>query len=267
MTIANITSQFDTTLGYIIPENQGTWADLSGDTWANWTLWLNSPAEPMVHHLPPIDLGSNVYFNLTSTASVVGNLTYNIHTSQTGDFAGEETTTTIFSGNVGETQGNLDAFYGRYVLLQANVTNTGALPSIQAMSYTAQTNPFTIRLNDLDITTLAASGNAYVVPLGRTVGAVTNMQTTAHYNGNVLITNTVSKNRVAPTVSMHYLSEGTGGVTSYYVETDYVDTDYFETTSIGGTSSVMANATVGVFDAVVTCLPQQGRLDNNLVIL
>ena len=269
MTIANTTSQFDTTLGFVIPENTGTWADFSGETWADWTQWINAPADPLIHSLPPTDLTANVYFNLTTQASVVGNLTYDIHVSQTGAFAGEETTTTITAPAPGEITGNLSAFYGRYVLVQANIASTSGLTSIHDLTYTVTNEPFVIRLNDLDITQLTANGNAYIVPLGKTVGAVTNMQTTPNLSpdGNVLITNTVSKDRLAPTVGVYYLTTSTDGETQRYVAEDYAATDYFEETVSASSVSTLAKATQGQFDAVATCLPPQGRDRNNLVTL
>ena len=270
MTIANTTSQFDTTLGFIIPENTGTWADFSGETWADWTQWINAPADPMVHSLPPTDLTSNVYFNLTTKASVVGNLTYDIHVSQTGLFAGEEVTTTITAPAPGEVTGNLSAFYGRYVLVQANVVSTSGLTSLHSLSYQVTNEPFEIRLNDLDLGELTANGNAYIVPLGKTVGAVTNMQTTPSLSpsGNVLITNTISKDRNAPTVGVYYLTtDGSSTPAVRYVTEGYAVTDYFDDTEATGGVSGMAAATEGQFDAVVNCLPPQGRDRNNLVTL
>lgn len=269
MTIANTTSQFDSTLGFIVPENTGTWADFSGETWADWTQWLNAPADPMVHSLPPTDLTSNVYFNLTTEASVVGNLTYDIHVSQTGAFAGEEVTTSITAPAAGEITGNLSAFYGRYVLIQANVASTSGLTSIHSMTYRVTNEPFEIRLNDLDIGELTANGNAYIVPLGKTVGAVTNMQTTPSLSadGNVLITNTVSKDRNAPTVGVYYLTTGVAGSTERYVAEGYADSDYFADVVSASSVSTLATATQGQFDAVVNCLPPQGRDRNNLVTL
>ena len=184
---------------------------------------------------------------------VNGNLTYNIHTSTTGNFAGEETTTTITSGNIGQVQGNLDAFYGRYVVIQANIASTGGLPSLQQLTFTTQNTNYTITLDDLDTTQLAANGTGRIVPLGRTVGAVKNMQITPRQSA-------------------------AGGL---YVASGYVDTNYFEETSrivipsvLGKnrhTPTVEFNNTNSdvvdvVFDAHITVLPEQARLDDNLIV-
>jgi hypothetical protein len=194
---------------------------------------------------------------MTTQAVVNGNLTYNIHTSQTGAFAGEETTTTIFSGNLNEVSGNLDAFYGRYVVVQANVASTGGLSSIQELQFTTQNVSYTVTLDDLDTTQLTANSTGVIVPLGRTVGAVRNIQATARKTttgggiqyvatgyiaatyfddttgSDIVVPSIISKNRHAPTLQ--------------FTTTDNVTTDV-------------------VFDAIITVLPEQARLNDNLIV-
>jgi hypothetical protein len=254
MAIANSTGVLDTTIGYVIPVNVGTWGDLGNTAWSSWSSWLNQPADPLVWLTDAVDLGTNTYFNMTTTAVVNGNLTYNIHASTTGAFAGEEITTTIISGNRGEVQGNLDAFYGRYVMIQANIAGTGGLPSLQQLTFTTQNTNYTLTLDDLDSSQLTANGTGRIIPLGRTVGAVKNMQITPRL--------------------------GSGG--SVYVDTGYIDTDYFESSlsrpvfptvvsKNRNTPTVQFNNTADeivdtVFDAHITVLPEQARLDDNLIV-
>jgi len=253
MALANSTGVLDTTVGYVIPINVGTWGDLGNTAWSSWSSWLNQPADPLVWLTDAVDLGTNTFFNMTTTAVVNGNLTYNIHASTTGAFAGEEITTTITSGNRGEVQGNLDAFYGRYVMIQANIAGTGGLPSLEQLTFTTQNTNFTITLDDLDSSTLAANGAGRVVPVGRTVGAIKNMQVTTR--------------------------KSTAG--GQYVDSGYVASGYFQQTStivipnvLGKnrhTPTVEFNNTDGdgvdvVFDAHITVLPEQARLDDNLIV-
>ena len=249
MPFANTTGQIDET-GIIIPINTGTWANLSNSSWSGWTGWINQPADPVIWNTPVTDLGSNTYFTITTNTVANGNVEYNIKASMTGNYAGEETTTTITAANVG----NVNAIYGRYVYIQANVTNTGGLTTINQMAFTTSNYSYEIQLDDIDSSVLTANGSGKILPIdGNTIGAVKNIVITTH--------------------------KTTGG--SRYVVADYIADNYFEETSfptIGAiqgkdrmTPTVLLTDYLGnsqdcVFDARIEVVPQLGYAGQNIVV-
>ena len=251
MPFANVTGQIDSS-GIIIPINTGTWANLSGTTWNNWTGWINQPANPIVWNTPVTDIGSNTHFTITTNTQVNGNVDYKIFVSTTGNFAGEESTTSITSANVA----NVSALYGRYVYVQANVYNQGGITSINSMSFTTSNYSYTIQLQDVDSSTLTANGSGRLLPIdGNVIGAVKNIQLTAHQSGSTA---------------------------SVYVDAGYVDTNYFEetTSSLPSIPVIVAknrmsptiifrdylgNSQDTIFDARVEVVPQMGYSGQNII--
>lgn len=250
MPFANVTGQIDEGLGIIVPINTGTWGNLSNSSWSSWTNWINAPANPVIWNTPVTDLGSNTYFTITTNTQVQGNVDYVVKTSFTGNYGGEETVTTITSANVA----NVDAFYGRYVYIQANVYNQGGLTSINQFNFTTTTYSYTIRLQDIDSSTLAANGAGKVLPInGNTIGAIKNITITPH--------------------------KTTGG--SRYVLADYIADNYFEESSFPTIAAIqgkgrmsptvkltdyLGNGQDCVFDAIVEVVPVQGYNGQNIVV-
>lgn len=250
MPFANVTGQIDEGLGVILPINTGTWANLSNSSWSGWTGWINQPANPVIWNTPVSDIGSNTYFTITTNTQVQGNVDYKVFTSFTGNFSGEETATTITSANVA----NVNAFYGRYVYLQANVYNQGGLTSIDQFNFTTTTRSYTIRLQDIDSSTLAANGSGRILPIqGNTIGAVKNI-----------------------TITPHKTTSG-----SRYTVSGYVDDNYFEETSYPTIAAIegkgrmtptikltdyLGNSQDCVFDAIVEVLPVQGYNGQNIIV-
>ena len=253
MPLPTETGRIDQISGYVIPVNTGTWANLASTTWSSWNNWVNQPANPLIWNTPVVDLGANIWFNITTATSVSGNIEYNVITSTTGNITGEETTTKITSADTG----NLSAFYGRYVAISANVYNTGGGSALYSMSFTTQNNSFTLTLNDIDSTTLASNGSGVVLPVTRTISAVQNIQVTP------------------------YIGSTTSNVT--YVTADYVTAGYFADEQISAavfasiqsknrlSPTVVFKDSAGstasaVFDAMLTVLPEQARSGDNLVV-
>lgn len=250
MPFANVTGQLDEGLGIIVPINTGTWANLSNSSWSGWTGWINVPADPIIWRTPVSDLNSNTYFTITTNTQVQGNVDYTVFTSFTGNFSGEETATTITSANVA----NVDAFYGRYIVIQANVYNQGSLTTINQFNFTTTTYSYSIRLQDLDSSTLTANGSGRILPIqGNTIGAIKNISITPH--------------------------KTTGG--SRYVVADYIADNYFEETSYPTIAAIqgkgrmsptvkltdyLGNSQDCLFDAVVEVLPMQGYQGQNIIV-
>ena len=175
MALPGQTGVFDTANNSFVPANTGTWANLS--TWATWTSWNFSPANSFVVVSGVSDRGRIGYFNLKTDADVSGSLTYTVYTSSTGEFAGEETVTTISPDT-----GNLSAFYGQYYAVSANVSG-GTGTELRNLTITSTNDAFDIEYNDLDTAALTLSPNdsgGHILPLSRVISAVVNMQVTPH---------------------------------------------------------------------------------------
>jgi hypothetical protein len=170
------TSTIDNTTGFAIPANTGTWGNLVA--WDSWKNWNNLRANTMIVVSTITDRGTAGYFNIKTTADVTGNIAYSVYTSNTGAFAGEETVS-----NITPNTSNIAAFYGRYYSVVANVTDPSGAIELRSLNVTSTNSRFDIQFNDVDTGTLAAGPNnasSRVLPLSRTISAVTNMQVTAH---------------------------------------------------------------------------------------
>jgi hypothetical protein len=154
----------------VIPENQGTWSNLSGRSWNDVRAWTFSPAETLIWNTPGIDLGSEQYFNLNINTRATGTISYEVHTSNTGKFDGEETTTVI-----DEDEQNVPAFFGRFVMVSAYVQYTGTLNVLESIEFTASNRKFTITLSDIDTSTLPGTVSARELSLGREVSHIWNI--------------------------------------------------------------------------------------------
>lgn len=175
MALPGPTGVFDTANNSFVPANTGTWANLS--SWSTWTSWNFSPANSFVVVSDVSDRGRIGYFNLKTSADVSGSIAYTVYTSSTGEFAGEETATTITPNT-----GNLSAFYGRYYAVSATVSG-GTGTELRNLTITSTNDAFDIEYDDLDTASLTLSPNdsgGHILPLSRVISAVVNMQVTPH---------------------------------------------------------------------------------------
>ena len=69
MPLPTVTGQIDQISGYVIPLNTGKWANLASTTWSSWNNWSNQPADPLIWNTPVVDLGANIWFNITTATS------------------------------------------------------------------------------------------------------------------------------------------------------------------------------------------------------
>ena len=176
MALPNNTSIIDSVTNYAIPRNEGTWANLSLGTWETWKSWQNRRANSMVVVSTVQDRGVQGYFNIKTTADVTGNISYSVYTSNTGAFAGEETIS-----NISPNTSNLAAFYGRYYSVVANVTDPSGQIELRKLDIETINSRFDIQLDDLSMGSLSGNVDYKVLPLSRSVSAITNIQVTPHY--------------------------------------------------------------------------------------
>jgi hypothetical protein len=267
MTLPAITGRLDYKLGYIVPIDSTTWADTTATTWDSFTNWSIKAANPLVWLANPIDLGKITTFNLQINADYEGTIAYDIYTSSTGYFQGEETVTSILEGD-----SSVPAFTGRYVYVVAKVYRGSGLNVLKKLSITtSNTKAFDIYLYDLVTSQLAGSSTARTLPLGRTVGKVltTTINIVSSDEGNY-----VQEGYLA----VDYFTSSTGS----YFAADYIDSGYVEDFGVSvpnafQVSKDRTNPTIclrnqngdyvdGVVDAIVRVLPEQYMFNGQLLI-
>lgn len=205
---------------------------LTGVRWDTYKTWTGTPAPYLIYSTPIIDVGSVGYFNLEIDADINGNVKYEIRSSTTGIFNGTETLTNVLPAT-----DNISAFYGRYVVVTANVAYNGSLQTISTLSARNFATPFTIYLNSVSSSTLSGNINSRQLSLGRTVSQVLNLQLTPHYYS--------------------------GG--SAYVTVGYVTAGYFDETIVTGAFPQILNKTGGTANIIL--VDNEGNsIDGNLDI-
>ena len=168
------TGIYDPTTNSFVAPNTGTWAGLT--SWSSWTNWVNAPADSFTFVTDIVERGPTDYFNLkTDTQVVNGTVTYRVFTSNTGEFNGEETITTITPSS-----NNIEAFYGKYYAVEANIASSGGLSRLNNMTVTSTDESLDLKFNNLETSALTQTANGAVISLPRFSSAVLNVQLTLH---------------------------------------------------------------------------------------
>ena len=199
MAVPTITGWLNDRENCVIPNNSATWANLT--SWESFNQWAMAPANPLVWNvIPPIDLGSIQTFNLKIKTLANGLVSYNILTSDTGQFAGEETVTVIEQGDT-----NIPAFSGRYAIISVNVTQTSGVNVLYGVEYaTAAGAANKLSLGSIDTATLPGTSSARTLELTRAIGGITNIQITPKavtpYAVDLYVSNTPTTATVIPRI-------------------------------------------------------------------
>lgn len=195
MTIPASNGRFNGITEEIEPNNQDTWADLSGTTWADWPRWCMDPVSPHYYTSPErISLSSAQYVSIRIVGEGTGQKSFQVHASTSGLFQGEETTTRV-SG----TDTNIPVFYGQYFLITMEVEfDQASLNVIRGIQATATNKSFEITFKNVDSSSLGGTISARQLVLPRTVSNIERIHVTP------------------------FAPDG-------YVELDYIANDYFET--------------------------------------
>jgi hypothetical protein len=209
-------------------------------SWNDLVTW-NPTATELLWISDPIDLTENKTVNLVIETSAQGRVEYDIISSVTGAFSGEETTVVISANTA-----TIPAFSGRYFYIVAKVTNNSGLPILDSMNITTTVNKTTkLTLSDIDTSTLAGTVSARVVDFGRAVSGVKNMQitvkSTPDYTMQVYVTDYPTSNTVIARI---------------------VDKTV-PSIALVGLDNVPRDATV---DIIAEILPEQFLSGNNLLI-
>ncbi len=266
-TLASVFSMVPVTA--FIPYAQGILDPISGtikaqgvSRWNEYDLWSNfgdyrGRLQEIKWTAPVIDIGEVKWFTIATDAEFDGTMSYEIYTSETGAFQGEETKTTVADGDY-----DITAFYGRYVYVTAIVSGS----ELRKLNITTASTVKTFRLRDIDSSTLDGTSSARVIPLPSPISRVMNIvispKTTTAYAVDLYVSSTATSDLVIPMV----ISKAD---TEPYFVTDYINTDYFVEGStpsfvLYGIDNQPRDATV---DITLECLPRQIMTSGNIVTI
>lgn len=150
----------------------------TGIIWDTLSIWITEPADYFTWTSPLIDNEKNIIFNCLIDSEIVGNVSYEIATTQQA-FDGNEVVSTV---NIGDA--DIPAYEGRYLIVTANVRSTGSLTSLTKMDVRITNEPFVITRNSVYLGNLVGTSSSRQIDLGRNVSYITSLQMTPYiYNG------------------------------------------------------------------------------------
>ena len=223
MAITTSTGIIDYATSFIIPQSNSTWAATSGTSWANFRSWNITPANPLIWVTDRFDFGRIGYFNIKIDAYYTGQLQkYEVWTSNTGEFAGEETYHVITEGDT-----HIPAFLGRYAVVAVWIYDAGFGSNIKELTVKLSDQSIVLDYTDVvtselptwpEVETSATVSAAYVLDLGRAASSVIS----AHFQPHFLAP--------GPYMSTGYASEGYASSGAYRSPSQY---EYFEDINYG----------------------------------
>ena len=248
--LTNSTELFAVT-GYVpirqaqIDETSGTIRSLTVNRWdsaASWSEFSNYSGQslPLIWTSDPQDIGEVRYFTLDIQTNINGIVNfYDIFVSETGLFVGEETVTRVTEGDL-----SVPAFYGRYYIVQLHGTGT----EILSMDMTASSETKSIRIPNLDTSTLSGTNTARQLPISYPVSAILDIDIKARiptaYAVNLYVSDTATSQVLIPMVVSK--SNTTPTIRLYGIDNDPRD---------------------GVVDVTITALPRQVMFGGNLTVI
>lgn len=185
MAITTSSGVIDEVTGWIIPQSNGTWAATSATTWDNLLSWEVSVVDPLIWVTNVYDFGRVGTFNIRIDSVFEGDLRkYEVWTSNTGEFNGEESYYEINEGD-----SNILSFTGRYVIVSAWVYNTAQTARLKSMTVRLSDQSLELDLPDVSTTDLpvltaidtSTTTPAYVLDLGRGVSSILSAQYQPHF--------------------------------------------------------------------------------------
>lgn len=200
MALPTPTGYLDVDLNQVLPNNTGTWANLSGTTWAQWTAWTRTPVSTLTWLAEPIDLGEVKTVNLKITTVANGSVSYDVYASTTGAFAGEETVTNIVQDQTG-----IPAFTARYIIVAVNVARTQGINTLDSVEVRANDSRVNILLKDIDTSTLSGTTAARTLELPRSVSEIIDMIVTpkklaSAYTLDLYVSSTQTSTQLVPQI-------------------------------------------------------------------
>lgn len=234
------TGYLDLDQGIVFPNSTGAWSDYT--VWDTWTSWTGTPADPLIWVSDVVDLGEVRSICLKIITQAQGEVSYDVYTSTTGAFAGEETLTSIAHGATG-----VPSFTTRWFAVAVKVAATSGVNILNGFEITTSEQTISFDYNGLDTSTLAGTSSNRTLTLKRTVSQVVDLQITPQavtaYNLDVYVTNTPTSTTVIPRI----ISKGTSTVNFALVGVDNQPRD-------------------ALVDIKVTATPEQYMQGNNLLV-
>lgn len=228
--------QIDSADGAIKALGSSRWNALT--TWSSFNNYITT-RDTIRWTAPVIDIGSVDYFNLEITAVFDGSIYYIVHVSDTGLFGGEETEYTIEDGDL-----NVSAFYGRFVYVTAVVNGA----SISRLTVSTNTNKSTIKIANVDTSTLSGTITNRVINLPVSVSAIYDIniecKAATSYAVNLYVSDTATSEVLIPVVKSK--SAAAPSIALYGIDNDPRD---------------------GIVDITVTALPRMVVTGGNILVL
>lgn len=229
--------QLDVNSGTVKARGSSRWSNLT--TWSAFTDYITT-RDPIKWTAPMIDIGAVDYFNLQITTEFTGTgLYYLVHVSNTGVFGGEEDEYLIQEGNL-----NVNAFYGRFVYVTVIFTGT----ELSRFSVATNTNKTTIKLVNIDTSTLTGTVSNRVLALPRSVSTIYDMNIECRYADtypvNLYVSDTPTSQALIPVVKSK--SATAPAIALYGIDNDPRD---------------------GVVDVTITALPRMVMTGGNLLVI
>ena len=240
MSLPSNTGYLDQSLNQVFPNNTDTWSALSGTTWADWKNWIRTPVETLEWLSDVIEFDEITTFNLKITTVANGLVSYDVYTSTTGAFTGEETVTTINQGDA-----NIPSFtaYKAFVLIK--VQRTQGVNTLDSVEIKANDSRINILLKDIDTSALAGTNTARTLSLPRAIGVVFDMLITpkklaSAYTLDLYVSSTQTSTQLVPQIVS---KSSTPQIALYGLDNQPRD---------------------GVVDVAIWALPEQYMQGNNL---
>lgn len=198
MALPAINSSLDPNLNLIVPNDTGTWSELS--TWDDWTTWNFKPVSTLLWLTDMLDLGETKTVNLKITAGANGTVEYDIYSSTTGAFNGEETLTSITAN-----QEDIPAITAQFIVVAVKVTQTRGLNTLEYVEIKANDAKINILLKDVDLSTLSGTSSSRTLVLPRKVSAIVDIiitpkQLDTPYTLDLYVSSTQTSTQLVPKI-------------------------------------------------------------------
>ncbi|CAB4153800.1 hypothetical protein UFOVP641_27 [uncultured Caudovirales phage] len=194
----------------VYPVDTGQWSSLS--SWDNWTNWYIDAQYPLIWRTVVEDIGQQRDFNMKIETATNGSVEYDIYTSTTGLFTGEETHVNVPQGAT-----NVPGFSGSYYVVAISVMPlAGQLATIDGINFIVTNRPITQIITNLNTSTAGGTISARPIPILRNFSIISQIdikvQQVTSYNLDVYVTDyincttliprVVSKDRTSPTIAL-----------------------------------------------------------------
>jgi hypothetical protein len=157
--------ELDPALNSVLPLSTGTWDDLTA--WQQFTQWNFQP-QTIIWTSDLLDFGSLDFFTLEVITEYQGSVVnYTIHTSETGEFSGEEDELIIEEGDT-----NIPAFYARYVYVTITLVGNALI----SMDINASRETFDIVLKNINTSTLPGTVSARQLTFTESPSRIVNLE-------------------------------------------------------------------------------------------